>query len=219
MTTAPFFICQMKLILWYNNLMPSFLRTGLLCLLALMLNFLTVFIFYDAMHLPLFLDTIFTVAVTFYLGLLPGLFVSLAYNFLNPLIWYFLGGVLDPFIFLYSICGILIVFSTWIFARNKDEFKISFSITMLYLLLIAMLSSFLTVISSGIIDYFHMRYVNIPDMMSPIKKFTESFLHQRFPLLAACILGQIPVSFTDRMVTTFAGFGVYKLCEKFLGRR
>ena len=59
-----------------------------------------------------FFDTIFTVAVVFYCGLVPALCVSIGYNLINSLIWIYSGGVSDPFIFFYSICGILIVLST-----------------------------------------------------------------------------------------------------------
>ena len=111
------------------------------------------------------------------------------------------------------VCGILIVFSTWLFARRKDDFKISAAITALYLVLIALLSSLCAIISSGIIDYFHYIYYDVPDMMNPIKSFTKSFVQHRFSLLASCILAQIPISFADRLIATFAGYGVYRLCE------
>ena len=189
-----------------------------ICIVAEILNLLAVFLFCNTLRIPLFFDTIFTVAVTFYLGLVPALCVSLGYNLINSLIWV-LSGENDPFIFLYTICGLLIVFSTWIIARRKEELRISPAVTILYLVLIVLLSSFCTIISGGIIDYFHLKYRNVPDLMNPIKKFTESFVHQRFSLLASCILGQIPISFLDRFLSTFAGFGIYKLAERFLERR
>ena len=109
--------------------------------------------------------------------------------------------------------------STWLIARQKGEFKISITVTILYLVLIALLSSFCTIIAGGIIDFFHYKHYEISDMMNPIKKFTESFLHQRFDLLPSCILAQIPISFLDRLLATFAGFGIYKLCDRFLEKR
>ena len=109
--------------------------------------------------------------------------------------------------------------STWLIARQKGEFKISITVTILYLVLIALLSSFCTIIAGGIIDFFHYKHYEISDMMNPIKKFTESFLHQRFDLLPSCILAQIPISFLDRLLATFAGFGIYKLLDRFLEKR
>ncbi|MDY2923384.1 MAG: hypothetical protein SOT15_00605, partial [Treponema sp.] len=158
-------------------------KTIILCILAEILNFLTVYIFYLSLNIPLFFDTIWTVAVVFYLGLVPGLCVSLGYNIINTLLWFFQEGFFDPFMLSFSICGVLIVLSTWLIARQKGEFKISITVTILYLVLIALLSSFCTIIAGGIIDFFHYKHYEISDMMNPIKKFTESFLHQRFDLL------------------------------------
>ena len=199
--------------------MPRLAKTILLCLIAEALNFLTADIFYHKLGIPLFFDTIWTVAVVFYLGLVPSLCVSLGYNIINTLLWVRQEGFFDPFILMYAICGVLIVISTWFIARRKNEFKISLTVTLLYLVLIVLLSSFCTIITGGIIDFFHYKYYEIPDMMNPIKKFTESFVHQRLSLLASCILAQIPISFLDRFFATFAGFGIYKLCDRFLEKR
>lgn len=188
--------------MFYKN---SKMHIVIFCLTAVVLNNLTAFIFHSVFRIPLFFDTIFTVATVFYLGLVPALCVSICYDIVNSLLWAKVG-LFDQFLLMYGICGILIVFSTWIIARNKEEFKISVPVTLLYLLLIALVSSFCTVISSGIIDF---------DAMNPIKKFTEGFVHQGFSLFASCILAQIPISFLDRLITTFAGYGVYKLCNKF----
>lgn len=206
------------LLICYNNFMKlsESLKTVIICIIAEALNFLTTFIFYQVLKIPLFFDTIFTVAVVFYAGLIPGLCVSVCYNLINSLIWISKSGFFDPFILMYGICGILIVFSTWIIARNKKEFKISVPITILYLFMIALISCLCTVISSGIIDFFHYKYYEITDMMNPIKKFTESFVYQHFSLLASCILAQIPISFLDRLIATFAGFGIYKIYDRFI---
>ena len=190
------------------------IKLVVICVLAIALNFFSVFIFYDTLKLPLFMDTIFTLAVLFYAGLLPALIVQISYNIINSFVWMFITGSFDVFMLMYTICGILIVVSSWLVARHKKNFEISPLITILYLLLIAMLSSACSVISGGIIDYFHLRCSNIPDMISPIKKFTDAFVRQRFSLFVSCILAQVPVSFADRLITTFAGWGVYKIMRR-----
>lgn len=196
--------------------MHSLPKTVLICLIAEVMNFLTTGLFYHILNILLFFDTIWTVAVVFYLGLVPALCVSLGYNIINTLLWACQEEFFDPFLLMYSVCGVLIVFSTWFIARRKNEFKISLTVTILYLVLIALISSFFTIITGGIIDFFHYKYYEIPDMMNLIKKFTESFVHQRMSLLVSCILAQIPISFLDRLIATFAGFGIYKLSNKFL---
>lgn len=195
------------------------ITTILICIIAEVLNFLTTFIFYHVLKIPLFFDTIFTVAVVFYLGLIPALCVSIGYNVINSIIWTCKTGFFDPFMLMYGICGILIVISTWLVARNKKDFKISYLITILYLILITLFSSICSILTSGIIDFFHYKYYEITDIMNPIKNFTESFVHQHFSLLASCILAQIPISFLDRLIATFSGYGIFKLCDKFIERR
>ncbi len=184
------------------------------CLAAIILNFLTASLFFSVLGLPLFFDTIWTVAVVFWLGLVPGLCVAAGYNFLNYFVWVLKSGT-QNFVFLYSICGILIVVSTWLFSRKKEEFRFSPAVTVLYLILISLVSSFCTIIAGGLIDYFQYANYDIIEQMNPIKKFTDSFVRQRFSLLASCILAQIPISFTDRLIATFAGFGIYRLIQKF----
>ena len=203
----------------YTYRMNKTPRTALICAAAVALNMLSAHVFYHTLHIPLFFDTIFTVAVVFYCGLFPALAVSVSYNLVNSLLWFLEQGAFDPIFMLYTICGVLIVLSTWLIARRKDDFALGPLVTVLYLVLIAMLSSACTIIVSGVIDFFHLKYYNVPDMMNPIKRFTDSFVRERFHLLAACILAQIPVSFTDRLLTTFAGYGVYRLAARISGRQ
>lgn len=92
--------------------MPKTLRTVVICIIAEILNFIVTAIFYHGLKIPLFFDTIFTVAVVFYCGLLPALCVSIGYNLINSFLWICNKGIFDPFIFAYTVCGILIVFST-----------------------------------------------------------------------------------------------------------
>ena len=197
--------------------MKRYPKIFLVCIIAEILNLISAFFFTHFLHIPLFLDTIFTVAVTFYFGLIPGLLVSLGYNFLSPFCSWALLGFLDPSKFLFSLCGIAIVIVTWLFSRQEKEFKISLPITFLYLVLIAMISSFCSIMIGGVIDYVRFLEYDLPDSVVPIKKFTEAFLQQDFGLFASCIFAQIPISFTDRLVSTLAGYGVYSLFKKFLG--
>ena len=181
------------------------------------LNYIFGYIFGDVLHFPLFMDTIFTVAITFYCGLFPGLCVAILYNILCTLTLVARGYSFEPFPMLFSLCGAAIAFVTWFFARKKNEFRISLSITVLYIVLIALISSFLSILIGGTIDYIRYTMIDLPDRLAPIKRFTDSFVSQQFSLLSACYLAQIPVSIMDRLITTFLGFGVYKLMVKFFG--
>ena len=190
---------------------------SLFCIASIFLNLLATFLVFDVFNIPLFFDTVFTVAIIFYLGLVPGLVVGILFNIVDALFNYLIQGVFSPTNMCFSLCGAAIVLITWAFARKKEEFKISTTVTILYLLLISLLSSAASIFIGGIIDFIRFSYFEIPDSMAPIKQFTESFLSQRFSLFASCILGQIPISLTDRLITTFAGYGLYKLYVKIFG--
>lgn len=158
------------------------------------------------------MDTIFTVAVVFLCGLVPALCVSVAYNILNPFfIWLVVGLDFVPAQMIYTICGIGIVVITWAIGRRKENFKISVAITALYLLLISLSTSFYTVFVGGTIDFFNWKN---SDLSAFLKPFVRAFVNQKFNLFVSCILAQIPISITDRIINTFAGFGVYKICDK-----
>lgn len=200
-----------------NYSTKSFLKIFANCAIAIILNILVATLFSDVLHIPLFMDTIFTVAITFYYGLVPGVSVALLYNITIVFISYFRGLGFQPMVMLFGICGALISLVTWLFARRKEEFQISSAITGLYLLLIGLCTSFVTIFTSGIIDFIRLSFFQTPDMIAPIREFTESFVKQKFSLFASCILGQIPVSFTDRTITTFLGYGLYKFMVKFFG--
>lgn len=193
------------------------LKIALFCIVSIFLNLGASVLFFDVLNIPLFIDTVFTVAIVFYLGLVPGLAVGFLYNFVDVLFNYLVRGVNSPTNMFFSICGAAIVLVTWLFARKKEEFQLSLPITILYLLLISLLSSFVTIFIGGIIDFIRFSYYEIPDSMAPIKQFTDSFVSQKFSLFASCILGQIPISLTDRLISTFAGYGVYKLYVKIFG--
>ena len=192
-------------------------KTVLLCIIAEALNYITAYIFFDTLHIPLFMDTIFTVAITFYCGLVPGLVVGLCYNIIATLTLTIREYAFEPYTMLFGLCGAFVALVTWFFARRKEEFKISRLITILYLLLIALFSSFFSVITGGIIDYIRFTAVDLADRLAPVKNFTDSFLYQHFSLMAACILGQIPVSVTDRIITTFLGYGMYRVAVRLFG--
>ena len=192
-------------------------KIAIFCIASIILNLLTSILIFDVCHVPLFLDTIFTVAIVFYFGLVPGLIVGFFYNIFDVSFNYIVRGVFSPTNMCFALCGIGIVLVTWVFARKKKEFQISIPITILYLVLISLLSSFVSVFIGGTIDFIRFSYFDIPDSMAPIKQFTESFVSQKFGLFTSCILAQIPISITDRLLSTFAGYGLFKLYEKIFG--
>lgn len=193
---------------------PELLKTFLLIILAELGNFIVIFAF---QMIPLYLDTVFTVAITFYAGLVPGLIVAAAYNPLVTLRVFIFSheynGAVSMF---YAICGMLIVFVTWLFSRNKNEFLFSRKVTILYLLVISLASAFASCFSAAFIDTVIRPFFNSPELKSGAPLYEKDILSWTFSrygygAFLSFLLPRIPITVVDRIICTFAGFGVYKL--------
>lgn len=195
------------------------LRDFLLIILAEIGNIALVFLFMP-FRLPLFLDTIFTVAITFYAGLVPGLIVAALYNpILNFTQCIFLKIDISLFASFYAISGIFIAFTTWLFSRNKNEFFFSKKITFLYLLMIIFASSFASCFSAAAIDVFFRPALGFQQFMFTDQNlqwdlFFWTFSKLGFGSYLSFLLPRIPVTILDRTICTFAGFFVYKFLKK-----
>ena len=182
------------------------------CLLSIVGNIATSFLA-SALHAPIFLDTIFTVAITFYAGLVPGLIVAALHN---PIVTFIYAVIYEIEIFyfacFYAICGMLIVFSTWLFSRNKKEFF--FNRTVLYLLIIVFVSSFLSCFSASALDTFIRPLLNDSLRFFPTDIFSIPFQKLKFGMFLSYLLPRIPITVLDRLICTFSGFGLYRLVER-----
>lgn len=190
-------------------------RIALVCLAAEVLNFACVLLFRDALRVPLFADTVGTVAATFCAGLVPGLVVAVLFNVLRALqLAAVSGGVLYPWDMVYALCGAAIVLCTWIFARRRENFRVNGTVTVLYLVLIALVSAFASSIVGGVVEAMNRWLFTGMAYTSPIEHFVRAFLGESLGLPVACVIARIPVSVLDRLVCTFAGFGIYRLAAE-----
>ena len=184
------------------------------CLLSIAGNLATSFLA-SALHAPIFLDTIFTVAITFYAGLVPGLIVAVLHNpiktFIRSVIY---GTSLFYFGSLYAVCGMLIALSTWIFSRNKKDFFFNRTVTVLYLLIIVFVSSFLSCFSASALDTFIRPLLNDSLRFFPIDIFSIPFQKLKFGIFLSYLLPRIPITVLDRLICTFSGFALYRMIER-----
>lgn len=165
-------------------------------------------------HLIVFLDTIFVVSLTIYAGLVPGLIVSAVHNPIITLLFCTLTKTqVSYYDFMYSICGMLIVTVTWAFSHNKKEFLFSRTVTVLYLFVIALCSSFVSCISASLLDTFVRPFFNQTLQLSVVDDFYSVFQHFNFGIFFSYLLPRIPITVLDRLICTFAGYGVYKLIK------
>lgn len=193
--------------------------TAALILAAVLGNIATSF-FSAVLELPAFFDTIFTVAITFYAGLVPGIIVAALTNPLMTVLRCLIYGTeIFYFDFLYSACGIFIVLTTWTISRNKKEFFFSRAVTVLYLLIIAFASSFLSCFSASFLDTFIRPLFEKHSRFSAIDNFSIAFQKLKFNVFLSYLLPRIPLTVLDRIICTFSGFCVYHFAEKKLGGR
>lgn len=192
----------------------SFFKIFALCLLALLGNVGASF--FDARFLPsIFLDTVFTVAVTFYAGLVPGLIVAAAFNPLMTFLYCSMHGkAFSVYDCLYAICGMLIVVATWFFSRNKKEFLFSRGVTVLYLFAIAFSSAFLSFFAASALDTFVRPLFSSTSGFSSFDSFSAVLRQMNIGTFLSYLIPRIPMTLLDRIICTFAGFGIYRLAVK-----
>lgn len=191
------------------------LRFSIIFLVGEAMNLLFRFLLVDVAHIALWFDTIGTVAVTFYAGLVPGIVVAALYNIICVIILAVVSkSPIYPWDMIYALCGIAITVMTWLFARKKENFRMGRMIATLYLVLIALVSAFASSIVGGIIESVNrIRFGNLA-YSSVLEQFVRAFLGENIGILTSCILVRIPVTVLDRLICTFAGFGIYKLFSR-----
>lgn len=188
--------------------------TIFLCILAEFFNLLTAWVLGDVMHIPLFMDTIGTVFIVFYAGLLPGLLVGGLYNVLRLLLMVVAGNSFYPWEIMYSLCGFAIAFFTWLFSWRNNNLYLSKTLTILYLILISLVTAFASSIIGGMIETFQRILFDNQVYVNPVKNFVMAFLGENLGLFVACTFARIPVTVLDRLICTFLGFILYQLARR-----
>lgn len=195
----------------HGALMKPVTKTILLCVIAEIGNIISSFIV-AWLKLPCFLDTVFSVAITFYAGLVPGLIVAGLFNPVMMVLRCSAAGVsYAVYDCLYAICGMLIVFATWLFSRNKREFLFSRTITVLYLLIIVLFSSFLSFFTATALDTFVQPLFHTSTGFSVFDNISGVLRQLKMGTFLSYLVPRIPLTVLDRLVSTFAAFGLYKL--------
>lgn len=195
------------------------LKLCLICLISGILNFLICFC-RSRLELPIFLDTVFVMAVLFSYGLLPSIVTLFIFYGITSIIDVYVYGLI-PYSLVYSLSGVVIIFITWICIRKTNFQESSLINKILYIVYGIILSALASCVVSGIINY----------LLTLISDFNESWdgqfliyslMFSQRNLLPGLILGRIPMTLIDRFITTFCGWGIsicYKLlCEKVQNR-
>jgi hypothetical protein len=201
--------------------LKNVLKLSLVCLLAAAANFLLNGLVTGILKVPLFLDTLFTVAVTFAAGLLPGIVTAILSTIIVGLRYE------TTFTYFFVLCSIAEVFLVWAFCRRTATHRsndVPVSRVPTYtaintaasLLLLALVDCVLISIIGGLIDYTIFVLMSLPrNTFFPEDVFKIGLLRNDVPLLWANILSRFPINLVDRIVVIAGGYGVSLLLHGF----
>ncbi|MCL2265047.1 MAG: hypothetical protein FWC22_03295 [Treponema sp.] len=171
--------------------------------------------------LPLFLDTIFTIAVTLTGGLAWGILCGAFTNIINSMIWFQGWGG-----WLFAFCSIATAFVTWLFMRlfpreinlttavrksHYDLYENSNISKWLDKMIVLILLSFALCITMSVLGGFIAALIlSLPSSHSPealvSKGFSDTMFNHGFPVFLQETLTRIPINIIDRLISVFAGY-------------
>ena len=216
----------------YTKKKPALWKIITLCLVSAMLNQVPV---YTLTGIPLYLDTVFTIAVFFSLGLIPaiitGIFLHLLFVqlLLIPAVHMFVYGT-DPAQMhitwhLFVLCIIVEILLVHYFHKRwlKGQEAVflakptlnSFIGMVPLLLMLTALVCIAVSITGGIIGFFLTQY-NATRLYAPEYIFIVGLLRNNISILASAILSRIPINTVDRFFVIFGGYGISLLYRKWL---
>ena len=192
----------------------------LLCPLGGAANVALSVLAHEGLHLPLFLDTLFTTALTFSAGLLSGVSTAL----LTILTAVATGiNVETPEAHLFVLCSIAEVVLVWIFRHRFEKLwpqaagqvSYPFIAAASWLLLLALISCTVISVLGGLIDTaLFAAFSQTRTAFSPEGVFRMGLLRNGVSLLWANILARFPINLVDRFIVIFGGYGVSRLIGK-----
>ena len=204
------------------------LKILVICIASAMGNWLLSHLVFTAAGLPLYLDTVFTAAVCFSLGLIPGLLTGPVLGLITTLIRYHfvLGQIeLAGASALFTLCIAAEVVLICLFYKKflvkeeapflaKPSLQTFIAMTPLLLSLVA-LACIVVSVTGGIIDFTLTQY-STPRPIFPEDTFKLGLLRNNVPVLASAILSRFPINIVDRFFVIFGGYGISLLYRKWL---
>jgi hypothetical protein len=219
---------------------PVLWKVLVLCIASAVGNVLCSTLMSGVLGLSVYLDTVFTVAVTFSFGLLPGFLTGVllypGYDILRNII---LNTGADAFwaVNAFVLCSVTEILLVWIFRSrifpaaggepesgapgkpprlvpSKAPFPPSFIGFAALLMVLAVLDCILISITGGLVDFVLYELRAAPRGPYPEDIFKLSLFRNEVPVLAAAILSRIPINIVDRFIAIFAGYGISLLYRK-----
>jgi len=198
-----------------------------LCIVSAVCNEALLHFVLNVARLPLYMDTVFTIAMCFSAGLFAGFltgalfclcssFVSiyiLGYSFSNVLTGYFFYICIIVEVWLVCFLHGKMKKKEGIFLENPSlQLFIGFAPLLLGLVALDCIALSIT---GGIID-FSITSFSMPKFPYPEDTFKLGLLRNNVPLLATAILSRIPINIVDRFIAICGGYGISLLFRKWL---
>ena len=183
---------------------------GCCILLGVFINFLFNHLVSFVIEVPLFLDTVGTIAITFAFGWIPGSICAILTTLVDSIICdYFLQLPC-----LYVLCSLMAVGITQVFKTHIYNTS-SFGIRIAYLFILSILMCILISVMGGIIDSLCITFSSY-EFDHPVASdyFKPNFFQIGFSQLGTNIVSRLPVNIIDRPLTVFGAYGAVELCKK-----
>jgi len=181
-----------------------------LCMIFGILDYYVCDLVVYVLKVPLFCDTIFCLAMSFFTNPLYGMLVVI-FDHLYDM------AISHSFVIyqLYMICAFVGCLTVWLYKRYVMKGEQSILVKMGLLFLLALIMCLLMSITGGIISRVCAFLNGDGTEYTYQTQFLEIMFDGMFkyPLLDA-ILFRIPVNLLDRIVTVFAAWGVFRLMER-----
>ena len=193
------------------------------------LNMLAYHFLRNRLGIPLFLDTVLTMTVTFYGGVFWGALTGTLTNLMQASFLFVGWGA-----YLFTICNIAVALVTSLFIhwfprelrfggtektlpQNKSRWFQDLMEKAIVLVLLSfalcLVISILGGLCAAIINGFNPPALpaSVADSMSPEKNFRLAVIQRNFPGVIVEIGSRIPVNLLDRLISSFAGYALAAL--------
>jgi len=189
------------------------IKIAVLCVLAAFLNLSLSIFFMNYLRFTLFLDTVFTAAIAFSFGLIPGIAVAVLTWILPCMYW----KGLSLFV-LCSIAEVLLICALKPAAPNlpyyanhgsvpKEKILASYLVIAAKLMLLYIVCALSISVIGGILDYVSQLVTDTDTHYYSIENtFKLGLMMSNLPKLAVNILSRITINIVDRFIVVFGGY-------------
>jgi len=205
----------------------------ILCLASAFANAAFSYIISGILNVPLYVDTIFTVAMCFTAGMFSGIMTGAVFSplFFFIVFKFILRVTLDVALLrnAFIICIFAEIFLVCYFYKKiktreaafleklaaKQDVLFAFIPVAVQLLFLVVLDCIIISVLGGIIELIIEQF-SVPWKYSPSDIFKLGFLRNNAPSFIAGILSQIPINIVDRFIAVFGGYGISLVFRRWL---